>query len=153
MLNFPGKTEKNYMHSLSLSRQLTKFWNHFSLEVEGMFAKHHGAHKHGHQDYEEYVVAMLLRYDNMPWDQILQTSIAFGEGFSLTSKPPKQEVQNRGQSRRFLNYLTAELTFSLPQYSQLSLVYRVHHRSGVFGIFGGTKGASDFYLLGLRYKF
>ncbi len=33
------------------------------------------------------------------------------------------------------------------------LIYRIHHRSGVFGLFGGVKGASDFYLLGLRYRF
>jgi len=151
--NIPGEFEKIYMHSLALSRDMAKIWDNFCLELEGMFAKHYGAHKYGHQDYEEYVMALLLRYDNLPWNRVVPTSVAIGEGLSLTSKVPKWEVQNRGQSRRFLNYLTVEFTVSPPQLPQSSLVYRVHHRSGVFGLFGGVKGASDFYLLGLRCKF
>lgn len=151
--NFPGELEKKYMHGVGLSRQLKRFWTHFTIEMEGMFVKHHGRHDEGYQHYEEYVLAFLLRYDHFPWNEFIHTSLAIGDGFSLTSKLAKSEVQSRGKSRRFLNYLTVELAFTLPKRPEYSLVYKIHHRSGVAGLFGGVKGASDFYVLGLRHRF
>jgi hypothetical protein len=153
-LLIPGNLEQNYMHALALSRKIWESKRHFSVELEGMVAKHHGKHETGRQNYEEYTLAMLLRYHTFPWDNYLDTSLAVGEGLSLTSETPKLELQNnKGNSQKFLNYLAIELTFTLPKYPNVSLCYRIHHRSGVFGTFGGVKGASDFYLLGLRYKF
>lgn len=152
--NIPGHFENNYLHALSLSRKIWESDLHFSAELEGMFAKHHGKHQSGYQHYEEYTLAFLLRYHTFPWDDYLDASFAIGEGLSLTSKTPKREVQrDNGKSQRLLNYLSVELTFTLPRYPKTSLIYRIHHRSGVFGLFGGVKGASDFYLLGLRYRF
>jgi hypothetical protein len=76
------------------------------------------------------------------------------EGFSLTSETPQRELQRHNSgSQPLLNYLAFELSFTIPQYPKASLVYRLHHRSGVFGTFGGVRGASDFYMLGLRYNF
>ena len=152
--NVPGALEKNYMHGLALSRRLTRFWNDwFVLEAEGMVAHHHGKHQTGRQSYQEYVAALLVRYDYFPWNDYLHTSIALGEGFSLASKTPEREVQIRGNSQELLNYLAFELELTLPRYPRYSLAYRLHHRSGVFGLFGGVHGASDYYLLGLRYRF
>jgi hypothetical protein len=151
--NIPGKLEKKYMHGLGLSRVVKGFWDHFALELEGIFVKHHGRHEDGYQDYEEYVLSILLRYDNFPWNKFLHTSLGVGDGLSITSELSKREVQSRGSSRRFLHYLTVELAFTLPRYPKYSLVYKIHHRSGVAGLFGGVKGASDFYVLGLRYRF
>ncbi len=153
--NIPGDLESNYMHALSLSREFQRIGKHFSLEVEGMFAKHHGKHQTGgHQNYEEYVLALFLRYHTFPWNNFIDTSFAVGEGLSLTSKTPARETQrNNKESQPLLNYLALELEFTLPKYPRVGLVYRIHHRSGIFGLFGGVKGASDFYLLGLRYKF
>jgi hypothetical protein len=154
IFNLPGNFESNYIHGLALSRELWKIGKHFSWDLEGMFAKHHGKHKTGYQNYEEYVIAILLRYHTFPWDHYIDTSFAIGEGLSLTSETPQRELQrhNRG-SQRLLNYLAFELSFALPKYPKASLVYRLHHRSGVFGLFGGVRGASDFYMLGLRYNF
>lgn len=154
LFNIPGRLEKNYMHGLALSRHLFRFWNDwFSFEVEGMVTHHHGRHLDGRQSYQEYVAAILLRYDYFPWRDWLHTSIALGEGLSLASKRPEREVQIRGNSQRLLNYLAFELELALPRYPRYSLAYRLHHRSGVFGLFGNTRGASDYYLLGLRYRF
>jgi hypothetical protein len=150
--NIPGHLESNYLHGLAVSRELWKTEKHFSWELEGMIAKHHGKHKTGYQNYEEYVLAILLRYNTFPWDNFIDTSFAIGEGLSLTSTTPERESQ-RDNSQRLLNYLAIELSFTLPKYPKASIVYRIHHRSGVFGLFGGVKGASDFYLLGLRHNF
>ncbi len=152
--NIPGHFESNYIHGLAVSRELWKTEKHFSWELEGMFAKHHGKHKTGYQNYEEYVLAIFLRYHTFPWDNVIDTSFAIGEGLSLTSKIPERESQrDQSESRHLLNYLAIELAFSIPKYPKVHMVYRIHHRSGVFGLFDGVKGASDFYMLGLRYNF
>jgi hypothetical protein len=152
--NIPGHFESNYIHGLSVSRELWKTEKHFSWELEGMFAKHHGKHKTGYQNYEEFVLAVFLRYRTFPWDNFIDTSFAIGEGLSLTSKTPERESQrDDSESQPLLNYLAIELAFSIPKYPKASIVYRIHHRSGAFGLFGGVKGASDFYMLGLRYNF
>jgi hypothetical protein len=154
LFNVPGDLEKNYMHSLALSRHLARFWkDYFALEAEGMVAHHHGRHLEGSQSYQEYVAALVLKYDRLPWRKYLHTAIAVAEGLSWTSELPEREVQIRGNSQRLLNYLAFELELALPRYPQYNLVYRLHHRSGVFGLFGNVKGASDFYMLGLRYRF
>ena len=154
VFNLPGDLEKNYLHGLSISRHLAHFWrDYFALELEGMVALHHGRHKEGSQDYWEYLLAVLLRYDRFPWKDQLHTAIALGEGLSLASKVPLREIQFRGDSRRLLNYLAFELELTLPSYPRYSMAYRIHHRSGVFGLFDNVRGASDFYLLGLRYRF
>ncbi len=152
--NIPGRFENKYMHSLALSREMGRFREHFSWELEGMFAKHHGRNKTGRQDYEEFVLAALVRYHSFPWDHLVDTTLAVGEGLSGTTETPRRELQREeGKSQNILNYLAVELEFTLPAYPDTSLVYRVHHRSGVFGLFGGVKGASDFYLLGIRHRF
>jgi hypothetical protein len=152
--NIPGNFESNYIHGIALSRELRRTKTHFSWELEGMFAKHHGKHKTGYQNYEEFVLAIFLRYHTFPWDHIIDTSFAIGEGLSLTSKTPERESQrDDSESQPLLNYLAIELAFRIPKYPKASMVYRIHHRSGVFGLFGGVKGASDFYMLGLRYNF
>lgn len=154
LFNIPGSLERNYMHGMAVSRNLTSFWNDWlSVEAEGMLAHHHGRHKEGRQSYQEYVAALFLRYNHFPWNDYLNTSIAIGEGLSWASRAPKREEQVRGDSQRLLNYLAFELELALPRYPRFSLVYRLHHRSGIFGLFGGVKGASDYYLIGLRYRF
>ena len=150
----PGELEDNYLHGLALSRQFFRFWNDYlALEAEVMASHHHGRHKEGRQSYQEYVAALFLRFDDFPWNDHLHTAIALGEGLSLTSETPEREVQIRGNSQHVLNYLALELELTLPKFPRYSLAYRIHHRSGVFGVFGNVLGASDYYLLGLRYRF
>ncbi|MFP4040438.1 MAG: hypothetical protein ACLFS7_07840 [Desulfosudaceae bacterium] len=153
IFNIPGSLEDNYLHGLGLARQIRRLPYHLSLEFEGIFIKHQGEHDQGYQDYEEYIPVFLLRYDHFPWNEQIHTSLAVGEGLSLTSQIPEREIQTHGHSQRLLNYLAFELALTAPAYPRYSLVSRIHHRSGVFGLFGGVKGASNFYVLGLRFRF
>ncbi|MDY6824345.1 MAG: hypothetical protein SWH68_11205 [Thermodesulfobacteriota bacterium] len=149
----PHQNNDKFLHGLGLSRELAEFGDYFRLELEGIFSRHHGTYDGEYQDYEELVAALLIRYDNFPWKDYIHISFAVGEGLSVTSKRAMHEVQSRGKTQRLLNYLAFELAFAAPSYPRYSLVYRIHHRSGVYGLFGGVKGASDFYVLGLRYRF
>ncbi|WP_051434492.1 hypothetical protein [Desulfonatronum lacustre] len=53
----------------------------------------------------------------------------------------------------WLVYLGPELAFSLPQYPQWTIFYRLHHRSGAFRTFGNLKGGHNANTIGLRYSF
>jgi len=154
VFRFPGDLEKNYIHAFGLNRRLFRWPKHFTWEGEFLFAVHHGRNETGRQRYEEYAACLLLRYHRFPWDRYLNTTVAFGEGLSYTSELSLREAQAAsGETRKLLNYLAVELGFALPRYPDWSLVYRIHHRSGVFGLMGGLAGVSDYYCLGIRYRF
>ena len=73
---------------------------------------------------------------------------------SYTSKLSQREEQYAsGETRKLLNYLSVEVGLALPSLPDWSLVYRIHHRSGIFGLMGGLAGVSDYYTLGVRYRF
>jgi hypothetical protein len=151
--NIPGKLTDHYLHGLALSRELGSFRRHFAWEVEGMLAWHRDRRSGVRQDYTESTVAALVRYRSFPWNHLLPTSIAVGNGLSFTSDRPRVEEDFRdGRTRHLLNYIALELAVGLPWVEGLELAYRIHHRSGVFGFYGGIRGASDFYLLGLRCR-
>jgi hypothetical protein len=46
-----------------------------------------------------------------------------------------------------------ELAVVVPQHPQWTLFGRVHHRSGVFGLFDGMNGGSNVVGAGIRYTF
>jgi DNA-binding NarL/FixJ family response regulator len=56
-------------------------------------------------------------------------------------------------SKRLLNYLLAEIELVRPCLPQWSTFIRVHHRSGMFGMYGGVEGGSNFIGAGIRYYF
>ena len=152
--NPPGDLESGYLYAVGLNRHLFSWPRHFTWEGEVLFAKHYEKSEARSQHFEEYIACILLRYHHLPWDRYVDTTIAFGEGLSYTSERSLLETQTAGkETRRLLNYLAVELTLSHPRHPDWSLVYRIHHRSGIFGLMGGLKGVSDYYNLGIRYHF
>lgn len=147
----PGETEDKYLQALALSRHLVHWGRHLSFELEAGFAQHFGKHQQGKQSYQEYVTALALRYHTFPWDDYLNTSLAFGQGVSFVSERPQREVQKDSESQRWLIYLLTELAVELPWSRDWEVFYRIHHRSGGFKLF--SAGGSNFYCLGLRFRF
>ncbi|TGG93726.1 MAG: DUF3769 domain-containing protein [Aphanocapsa feldmannii 277cV] len=78
-------------------------------------------------------------------------SIQFIDGVSLNSEVSSYEKTHRKNHSRFLNYLGFELEWLFSP--RWSVVGRIHHRSGAFGLYAGTKEGSNAYLLGFRYRF
>jgi hypothetical protein len=56
------------------------------------------------------------------------------------------------ETRRHLHHLIAEVEVAPVRGRPVSLVLRVHHRSGVFGLYGAS-GGMNYLTLGLRYRF
>lgn len=121
------------------------------LDLEGQGVLHTGM-----QDHLEINAVIVARWMPFPWDDWIDTRFAFGEGLSYAFRTPYIEPRRdpeEEKSTRLLNYLMVELEFVLPYYSRWSKFVRVHHRSGVFGLFGGVRGGSNFIGTGLRYSF
>jgi hypothetical protein len=95
----------------------------------------------------------VFRWQPFPWDRYLDTSFAIGEGLSYATDDPEIETEKHDRTSRVLNYLMLELAVAVPQQPRWTLFGRVHHRSGVFGLFDGVTGGSNVVGAGIRYTF
>lgn len=122
------------------------------LQVAGNFAMRFDSHQ---SPVEEGDVYAMLRLISFPWNKYVYTTIAAGEGVSLTSDEPYSEKLNTKGSPNFLDFLTFELTFSLPSHPEWQLVGRIHHRSGMYGTFCSRdfNAGSNALGIGVRYFF
>jgi hypothetical protein len=140
----------SYLVALTGGYRITT-WRWIRFEVEGQAVVHTGM-----QEHLEVNGVAIARWMNFPWDQWLDTRIAFGEGISYAFRKPHLEPRRdpgAATSKRLLNYLLAEIELVRPCLPQWSTFIRVHHRSGMFGMYGGVEGGSNFIGAGIRYYF
>ena len=143
--------EDSYLTALALTRKMTSFYeDKIDLELEGQIVKHFKD-----QDHWEFNGLGVLRWLPFPWDAHLDTSFASGAGLSYATEIPEVEEERRGegQTEQLLVYLMLELELAMPASRHWSLVSRIHHRSGAFGLFNGVTGASNACSLGIKYRF
>lgn len=135
-------TDSNRYIGVGLGRVFVKN-KYISFEGEGIFAEHFG----GFGGYEEFIAALILRYHYFPWDRYLRTTVALCDGPSFATR----NIDN--EDGYLMNFLSVELTFSLPAVKRFALVAKFHHRSGAEKVLHIAKGESNFYTFGLRYRF
>ena len=138
-----GTMVPTYIAGAVVGYELGEWWRETVWELEAQAYHHHGLQSHW-----EYNAAVGVRWTRFPWNDILPTTFSYAQGLSLATEEPVIE----DETRRFLHYLHAEFAVRAPSWRHLSVVARVHHRSGVFGLFGVT-GGSNFLNLGLRYRY
>ena len=80
----------------------------------------------------------------------LWLSFSVVEGISYNTDYSLYEKTFRENYTKLLNYLGFEVEAVVS--SDVSLVGRIHHRSGAFGTYSGVTEGSNAYLLGLRYR-
>lgn len=103
---------------------------------------------------EEFNPYFIFRWREFPWNQKVLTTFAVGEGVSWASHNPEREIRTEEKAdsaTKFLNYLMVETTFSLPSHPEWQIMYRLHHRSGVFGLYCPGRSGSTAAGLGVRY--
>ena len=98
------------------------------------------------QVFGEGTVGIGLRIWMQPW-----LNIFLVEGVSLNTAVSNYERTFRERYTQFLNYLAFEVEALVSP--QWSLVGRLHHRSGAYGLYSGVSEGSNGYLVGLRYRF
>ena len=137
-----------YFLALAVSRKVYSFSKHLDLELEGQGVKHMGGQHHW-----EFNGLFALRWLTFPWNKYIDTTLAIGDGLSYAARTPKIEEEIHENTSQLLSYLMLEMTFALPKTPKWNLVFRLHHRSGIFGLFDGIEGASNAFGIGLKYKF
>ncbi len=141
--------DRNYTFlAFAVGKKCVSFSKHLILGGEGQFVKHFG----GRGQYE-WNVLLVEHWLTFPWNHIVRTSIALGQGVSYATEIPEIEEQSYEKTAQFLGYLLFEATFSLSQYSRWNIVARIHHRSGASGFFSGVNGASNAFGIGVSYSF
>ncbi|MBK1729416.1 hypothetical protein CKO14_08500 [Halorhodospira halophila] len=142
--------QESYLVGLVYGTRVAR-WGALDWEVEGQLARHTGMQRHG-----EVNGVLVARWTRFPWDRWLDTRAAFGEGLSWATQEPR--IEPRGDkdddedSAQLLNYLLLEIEGKPPGRDWSGFV-RIHHRSGVFGLFSGVRGGSNFVGAGVRRYF
>ncbi len=139
-----------YMLDVACSRELTRWWkDRMALEAEGQVAKHFN-----YQHHLEGNLLLLARWLRFPWNHRVRTSFAVGEGVSYASSIPTIEKDRSPEdTSRFLNYMVYELELAPPKQVHWSFIARIHHRSGVGGLYGGVVRGSNILGAGVKYRF
>jgi hypothetical protein len=142
--------QDEYLVSLGVGKELRRFWDNLGLEAEGQVVGHWG----DSGSYMEFVAAITLRWHRFPWNEYIRTTIGFSEGLSYVTMISDHERNGEDEpGARLLNYLMYEVDLAHPGWERTSFFFRVHHRSGVFGLFHGVYGASNYPSVGVRYRF
>jgi len=142
--------QNEYLVSLAVGKELRRLRDHLTLEAEGQVVGHWG----DSGGYMECVGSVILRWHRFPWERHVRTTFGFGEGLSFANRIPDHEIEKPGDpGSRLLNYLMYEVTLAHPEWEHTHFFFRVHHRSGIFGLFNGVHGASNYPSLGIKYVF
>ena len=154
-LNDIGVVGTSYAHRFGtmnnlLGGGLGHFGDDFTIEGEVGTSVRFGDESLG-----EAWTALYLRYDGLPWNDTVYTTVGINTGLSLLTEISGFEEgrDNAGKSSVLLHYLGPEFTFADPENKDLELVLRLHHRSGVFGLFDGVVSGSTFLSAGIRLRF
>lgn len=109
----------------------------------------------GDEDLGEGWVGAFLRYDNLPWNDYVYTTLAVNTGVSYLTETSEFERSrdNKSEAAKLLHFMAPEITFASPDNKNLEWLIRYHHRSGVFGAFDGVVSGSTFITTGVRLRF
>ncbi len=136
--------------AVSASRHAATLAGRIDVEPEIGFA-----HRFGRQDESEVWAAVYGRWRGFPWDHVVTTTFAASTGlnyaFSITEVERYRAAPADGE--RLLHFFSPEITLALPSRPEVELLFRFHHRSGVFGVLSDTRGGAHYGTVGLRVRF
>ncbi len=155
---FNGATRPEALMGMGVQRRLVH-GGPLSIELDANVIGHHAWRQGGgpynqavpyantpSQTFGEITLGIGARLWLRPW-----LNIFFEEGVSLLTQASNWERTERENYSTFLNYLAFEVEgLVTPEWS---IVGRIHHRSGAFGVYGGVREGSNGYLLGVRHRF
>ena len=149
----PHKTEfeDTYLTAVALSKKLFDIGAHLDVELEGNIVR-----RFGDDDSWEFNAALFFRWDKFPWQVQIYTTVAIGAlgpSYATGISDGERRKSGNDEGSRLLHYMAPEITFSPPSNHDIAVIMRVHHRSGVFGLFDGVDGGSNFVSIGLRHYF
>ncbi len=150
LLSKPVDQMDSYLAVIAWSKAFQFKTPKHQWELEAQLGKHYRG-----QDHLELNLLAIYRWQKTPWQHILKTSFAIGDGLSYASKVPPLEAASHTNvgATRLLNHIMLEMTAAPPQAKDWAIVARVHHRSGVYGLFNDVKGGSNVIAVGLKFRY
>jgi hypothetical protein len=111
--------------------------------------------RYGKQDETELWAALFVRYHGFPWDDYLTTTFALSTGLNWATgvSEIEQERARDGEGSQLMHFFSPEITFALPSRPNVQLLFRIHHRSGVFGLVSDAWGGAQYGTFGFRVWF
>jgi len=137
----------SYLVTVALARRIGAYEDKASFEIEGQIVKHFNIQTHW-----ELNALVAARWEAFWWDDVLDTSVAFGLGPSYATDTPEIEVEINEDTSQFLVFWMLELALGLPDYPHVALITRIHHRSDAFGLIADG-GGSNALAVGLKWRF
>jgi len=150
LINKPIKFEESNIVTLALAKVYSKPSQQRHWEIEGQVVKHYRRQKHW-----EFNALMIHRWLEFPWDRYLKTTFAMGAGLSYATRVPPLELAshtNEGAAKG-LAYLMLETTFQPPNMTNIQLMVRIHHRSGIYKTINNVAGGSNHICVGMKWLF
>jgi len=135
----------------TFSRRLATVWGRLNIEPEFGVAKRFGIMTAG-----EFWAGLTFRWTAFPWNDLIKTTVAVTEGVSLATQVEPEERRESVPGHTgsvFLNFFSPEITFAPPGVSAYELVFRLHHRSGIFGLVNNVEGGAQYETVGIRVHF
>lgn len=140
----PWKPMNSYIKTVFLAYKLDGGIRSLTFDTEGQIVKHEGLQDHLETNFS--LVARLLFFKD-----ILPTSIAYGQGLSYAMQKPELDKVSAEDSPQLLHYFLVEMALGLRDIpNNPRLIFRIHHRSGVFGFYCGDKCGSNIPVIGFR---
>jgi hypothetical protein len=134
---------------VGIGREVVDFGSGFSMETGLWFA--HRFDEGG----VELGLPITFVFDGFPWrDKLpMRLRLAVGPSFisKITSTEQSKDVNNVGS--KVLNMFNPEIEVGPPSAPDWSGFFRLHHRSGIFGLIDDVTGGSTYMLLGLKHRF
>lgn len=136
------------LSAVGLNYKFLSFIQRITFETEGLIVKHDGL-----QDHWETDVMLIARIEF--WKDMLPISFAFGKGLSYASEMPSIEGDTEDDpTNQWLNFFIVEMDVGLKNIPwNPRLLFRIHHRSGVGGIYCPKTCGSNFLTSGIKVSF
>ena len=134
----------------TVSRRIATLWRHVDVEPEVGIGK-----RFGKQGETEIWGAFFFRWRGFPWDDKLLTTVAVSTGMNFVThvSDVEQKRARDGEGDRWMHFFAPEVTLALPSHPDVELLFRLHHRSGVFGLVSDAWGGAQYAPIGLRWRF
>jgi len=142
--------EDTYLYAVGTFVPMKEVYKDLDIGPTAVIVKHHGMQSHFEVD-----GAISMRYREIfPTNQYLNLNYSMGIGLSYAfDTPVYEDTASNGEYYRFQAFLHFDLELYLPAYPSISLLGRVHHRSGIYGLIAPPNVGSNFVAFGVAYHF
>jgi hypothetical protein len=140
----------DHLVATTLSRRVATLWGRVDVEPEVGIGQ-----RFGEQDETEAWAAAFFRWRGFPWDRWLVTTAAVSTGLNYATAVSEVERERARDDRgdRLMHFFSPEITFAAPNRPNVELLFRFHHRSGVWGLVSDAWGGAQYGTVGLRVRF